>query len=229
MKFNKVYFPADAIARHEDFDSWYEDGDIFLQFKCKKGWKSEHDPVQIMGRMGGEVGLIKPDNRTLNYYIRYERYEYILHTYVIEHHYYVEGMVWDLYGSFNNPPFNIVEETLTSYEHKAVHVKLKEFRNKGLCYEVHVPDLRKLRVAVAAVVAIGIKEEWKGLSEGEEWESANLLERLKGRIFENKGYTYQEIQNMIALDSPLTRIYRPEGRPIDSKQSHYKPEKRRVK
>lgn len=227
MKFNKVYIQKDAIAKHEDFDTWYEDGDLFLRFQCKKGWQAEKNPVQIMGRMGGQVGLIKPDNRTLNYYIQYERWEYILHTYVIEKHYYLEGMVWDLYGSFNEPPFNICEETLTSYEHKAAHIKLKEFKDKGLCYEIHVPDLRKLRIAVAAVVAIGIKEEWKGLSEGEEWESANLLERLKGRIFENKGYTYEEIQNMIALDSPFTRIIRPEGRPIDNSKSHYKPENKK--
>ena len=222
MKFNKVYFQKDALLKHEDFDSWYEDGDIFLQFKCKKGWKTEKDPVQIWGRMGGEVGLIKPDNRTLNYFIRYERYEYILHTYVIEQHYYVEGMVWDLYGSFYNPPFNIVEETLTSYNHKAVHVKLVEFKDKGLCYEVHCPDLTKLRIAVASVVAIGLKETWKGLSEGEEWESANLFERLRGRIFENKGYTYEEIQNLIALESPITTIYKPTGRPVDHPQSRYK-------
>lgn len=218
MKFNKVYIQQDALAKHQDFDTWYEDGDIFLQFKCKKGWKSEKDPVQIMGRMGGQVGLIKPDNRTLNYFIRYERWEYILHTYVIFHHYFIEGMVWDLYGSVQDPPFNIVEETLTSFNHKAVHVKLKEFRDKGICYEVHVPDLTKLRIAVASVVAIAIKEEWKGLSEGEEWESANIFERLKGRIFENKGYTYEEVQNMMALDSPLTRIVKPQGRPIDHKK-----------
>lgn len=222
MKFNKIYFPVDAISKHEDFDAWYEDGEIFLQFKCKDGWKAEKNKVQIIGRMGGQVGLIKPDNRVLNYYIQYERYEYILHTYVIEHHYYIEGMVWDLYGSFYDPPFNLVEETLTSFDHKAVHVKVKPFKNKGMCYEVHVPDLEKLRIAVASLVAIGIKEEWKGLSEGEEWESANLLERLKGRIFENKGYTYEEIQNLIALDSPITRIVRPEGRPVDRKESRYK-------
>ena len=33
MKNNKVYFPVDAIARHEDFDVWYEDGDVFLSLK----------------------------------------------------------------------------------------------------------------------------------------------------------------------------------------------------
>ena len=56
MKFNKVYIPVDALARHEDFDTWYEDGDLFLHFACKKGWKSEKDRVQIFGRMGGQVG-----------------------------------------------------------------------------------------------------------------------------------------------------------------------------
>lgn len=216
MKYNKVYFQKDAIARHEDFDSWYEDGEIFLQFKCKKGWKSEKDPVQIWGRMGGEVGLIKPDNRVLNYYIRYERYEYILHTYVIEKHYYIEGMVWDLYGSFNNPPFNIVEETLTSYDHKAVHVKLVDFKDKGLCYEVHVPDLTKLRIAVACVVAIGIKEEWKGLSEGEDVRGNTWVERLKNRVFENKGLTYEQIQALEREGSPLVDVVRPQGRPMDN-------------
>ena len=75
MKYNKIYFQQDAIAKHEDFDAWYEDGEIFLQFKCKKGWKREKDQVQIMGRMGGQVGLIRPDNRVLNYFIRYERFE----------------------------------------------------------------------------------------------------------------------------------------------------------
>lgn len=231
MKFNKVYFPVDAISKHQDFDAWYEDGDVFLRFTCKKGWKAEKNPVDIIGRMGGSpVGTIKPDNRTLNYFIRYERYEYILHTYVINHHYYLEGMVWDLYGSASEPPFSIVEETLTSFNHKAVHVKTREFKNHGLCYEIHVPDLRKLRIAAAMVVAILIKEEWHGLSEGEEWESANVLERIKGRLFENKGYTYEQIQNLIDLGSPLVRIMKPQGRPIDHRNSKAKTDRRgRVK
>ena len=83
LKFNKVYGPVDALARHEDFDTWYEDGDLFLHFACKKGWKSEKDRVQIFGRMGGQVGEIKPDNRALVYDIMYERFTYRLHTYVI--------------------------------------------------------------------------------------------------------------------------------------------------
>ena len=39
MKNNKVYFPVDAIARHEDFDVWYEDGDVFLSLKG--AWSGE--------------------------------------------------------------------------------------------------------------------------------------------------------------------------------------------
>lgn len=222
MKYNKVYIEKDAIynAVHnkQDFDTWYEDGDLFLHFESKKGWSREKDPTQIIGRMGGEVGLIKPDNRVLNYYIRYERYEYILHTYIIEHHYYVEGMVWDIYSSYKETPFDFLVETLTSYDHKDVHVKLVNFKGHGECYEIHVPDLRKLRIAVATFVAIALKEEWKGLSEGEEYEEATMLRRLKGRIFENKGYTYDQIQYMILNDSPLVRVIKPEGRPIDKKK-----------
>ena len=227
MKFNKVYIPLDALKRHEDFDTWYEDGDLFLHLESKQGWSSEKDKVQIIGRMGGQVGQIKPDHLALTYRIQYERFEYTLHTYVIEHHYYIEGMVWDMYGSFNNPPFSVVEETLTSYNKKTVRVKVVNFKNHGMCYEVHVPELEKLRIAVACIVAIGLKEEWKGLSEGEDREIGTRLQRLKNRIFENKGYTYEQIQEMIANDHPLVKVIRPTGRPIDNPNSHYK--KRRDK
>ena len=173
-----MYIPVDALARHEDFDTWYEDGDLFLHFACKKGWKSEKDRVQIFGRMGGQVGEIKPDNRALVYDIMYERFTYRLHTYVIEHHYYIEGMVWDLYGSYHEPPYSLVEETLVSYNRKSVRVRrVEKFKDHGPCYEVHVLELEKLRIAVACLVAIGYKEEWKGLSEGEDRELGNLWQR----------------------------------------------------
>ncbi len=228
MKFNKVYIPVDALSRHEDFDTWYEDGDLFLHFACKKGWKSEKDRVQIFGRMGGQVGEIKPDNRALVYEIHYERFTYRLHTYVIGHHYYIEGMVWDLYGSYHEPPYSLVEETLVSYNRKSVRVRyVEKFKNHGACYEVHVPELEKLRIAVACLVAIGYKEEWKGLSEGEDRELGNFWQRMKSRIFENKGFTYEQIQQMIAEDHPLVKIIKPTGRPIDNPKSHYK--KRRDK
>ena len=225
-KFNKVYIQQDAIAKHEDFDTWYEDGDIFLQFKCKNGWKNEKDQVQIMGRMGGQVGLIRPDHHTLSYFIRYERWEYVMHPIVIGHHYFIEGMVWDLYGSASNPPCNIVEETLTSFDHKAVHIKLVNFRNKGMCYEICVPEIEKLRIGVASVVAILIKEEWKGLSEGNDYAPPGFLNGLKSRLFENKGFTYEQIQQMIAENSPYVRIIKPQGRPIDHKDSKLKKDKR---
>lgn len=228
VKFNKIYLPVDALARHEDFDTWYEDGDLFLHFASKKGWQSEKDKVQIYGRMGGQVGEIKPDNYTLVYFIRYERYEYKLHTYVIGHHYYIEGMVWDLYGSFNEPPFSLVEETLTSYNRRSVRVRrVENFKNHGACLEIHVPELEKLRIAVACIVAIGLKEEWKGKSEGEDREIGSRLQRIKSRILDNKGYTYDEIQQMIAENHPLVQIIKPTGRPIDNPHSHYK--KRRDK
>lgn len=216
MKFNKVYLQKDAIARHEDFDTWYEDGELFYHFTCKDGWKSEKNKISVIGRMGGENGQIRPDHLTLNYFLRFERYEYILHTYVINKHYYVEGMLWDLYGSAAEPPFDFVCETKTSYNKKDVHVKERLFRDKGLCYEIHVPDLTKLRVAVITLVAILIKEEWKGKSECEEVRGATWLERLKNRVFENKGYTYAQVQELERIGSPLVEVVKPEGRPMDN-------------
>ena len=217
MKFNKVYIQKDALSRHEDFDTWYEEGSIFYSFKCKKGWQSEKDIVEAY-RDGAKQpsGRIKPDNRCLNYMIMCERYEYIMHPYVIEKHYYIEGMLWDLYGSYYDPPFDLVAETKTSYNKKDVHVKERLLKGKGLCYEIHVPDLEKLRVAVLAVVAIGLKEEWKGLSEGEDVRGNTWLERLKDRVFENKGLTYDQIKQLELEDSPLVQIEKPQGRPIDN-------------
>ena len=63
MKNNKAYMPKDALARHEDFDVWYPDGELFLSIRGT--WRSEHDKVLIFGRMGGEMGAIKPDARRL--------------------------------------------------------------------------------------------------------------------------------------------------------------------
>lgn len=215
MKYNKVYMPKDAIARHEDFDTWYEDGEIFMRFESKGSWESEKTPVRVIGRLGGQNALIKPDNRALNYYLQHERYEYTMHALVINKHYFIEGMVWDMYGSFQEPPFDILEETLTSFDHKAVHVRLKEFKNKGECYEIHVSDLTKLRIGVISVVAIGIKEEWKGLSEGEDAKDFTWWEKVKRGISATKGLTYEQVEYLEAIDSPLVRIIRPKGRPID--------------
>lgn len=217
MKFNKVFIQKDALARHEDFDTWYEDGTVFYHFTSKNDWSKEKDIVSAF-REGAKQpsGIIKPDHRTLNYMITCERYEYIMHPYVIEKHYYIEGMLWDLYGSYAEPPFDLVVETKTSYNKKAVHVKERLFKDHGLCYEIHVPNLEHLRVAVLALVAIGLKEEWKGLSEGEDVRGATIMERLKNRVFENKGLTYDQIKALEREDSPLVEVVKPEGRPMDN-------------
>lgn len=73
-KFNKMYFPVDAIAKHEDFDVWYSDGERALRFEGP--WEKESDRIAMIGRMGGQIGQIRPDNKALNYYLRHDRFEY---------------------------------------------------------------------------------------------------------------------------------------------------------
>ena len=68
MKNNKVYFRRTLLSRHEDFDMWYEDGDLFLRFEGD--WSQEKSKKAVIGRMGGEIGCIKPDHKTVNYYLR---------------------------------------------------------------------------------------------------------------------------------------------------------------
>lgn len=217
MKYNKVYLQKDALQRHEDFDTWYEDGSLFYHFTNKKGWTAEKQIVEAYREGAAQPsGIIKPDNRCLNYMITCERFEYIMHPYVIERHYYIEGMLWDMYGSFYNPPYDLFTETKTSYNKKDVHVKERLVSGKGLCLEIHVPDLDKLRIAVLSIVAIGLKETWKGLSEGEDVRGDTWLERLKNRVFENKGLTYNQIKQLELEDSPLVQIEKPQGRPMDN-------------
>lgn len=192
VKFNKVYIPKCCIERHEDFDTWYEDGALFLRFEGE--WSEEKNKIAVMGRMGGEIGHIKPDNRVVNYYLRLERWEYCLHTYTIFKHYYVEGALWDVYGTPSNPPIDFITETAKRDDVRDVHVKLVNFRNKGECYEVRVKNVANLRLAAIATVAMLIKEEWKGLSEGEELpKDAPRLEKWKKRIFSGKGKTYEQV------------------------------------
>lgn len=187
-----MYFQKDAIARREDFDVWYEDGTLFQRFEGD--WSTEKGKIAVIGRMGGEVCHIKPDHLTLNYYLRLGRWEYCLHTYTIFKHYYVEGMLWDAYGSLADPPFDFVKENKDGETvQKACHVKLVNFRDKGECYEVRVKDVTNLRIAALAVVAMGIKEEHLGRSEGEENPNATRLEKLKSTIFTNKGKTFEEV------------------------------------
>lgn len=191
MANNKAYFPKDALARHEDFDVWYEDGALLLHIEGP--WTSEKDKVAIIGRWGGEVGHIKPDYRTLAYYVRMERWEYCMHPYTIFHHYYIEGMLWDIYGSMEKGSFHFVREaTKDGKTEKDGHVKVVNFKGHGECYEVMVKDVAKLRIAVASVIAIAIKEEFRGLSEGEENPNPTLRERIKNNVFGGKGKTCEQ-------------------------------------
>ena len=188
MKNNKVYFPVDAIARHEDFDVWYEDGDVFLSIRGT--WESERDKATIFGRMGGEMGRIKPDAKALTYYLKLERWEYVFHTLHLFKHYYVNGMKWQIDGTLSDPPFDFVNEEDGRAEG---HVQLVNFKGHGPCYEVRVKDVAKLRIAVAAVIAMGIKEEYKGLSEGLKNPGAGKLEKAKNWLFSGKGIPYEEL------------------------------------
>ena len=188
LKNNKVYFPVDALARHEDFDVWYEDGDVFLSIKS--AWSKERDKVAIFGRMGGEMGSIKPDAKALTYYLKLERWEYVFHTLRIFEHYYINGMKWQIDGSLSNPPFDFVDE---EDGHKEAHVQVVDFKGHGACFELKVRDVAKLRIATAPLIAKGIKEEYKGLSEGFKDENASKLKKAKDWMFAGRGKTYDEL------------------------------------
>ena len=191
MKNNRVYFPKDALARHEDFDVWYEDGETFLSIRGT--WSSERDKAVIFGRMGGEMGCIKPDSKALTYYLKLERWEYVFHTLYLFKHYYVNGMKWQIDGTLSNPPFDFVNEDSL---YKEVHVQLVDFKNHGECYEIRAKDVAKLRIAVAAVIAMGIKEEYRGLSEGFRDENASKLKKAKKWLIADKGITYENLPSL---------------------------------
>lgn len=191
MKNNKAYVPRDAIARHENFETWYEDGSLFLRFESD--WKEEKSRVSVFTRLGGESAEIKPDHACINYYLRLEQWEHCLHCHTIFKHYYVEGMLWDIYGSFAEPPFDFITETRTSDDARDGHVKLVNFRDRGECFEVRVKDISKLRIAVVALVAMGIKEEYKGLSEGEDKKNMGFFEKIRHNWAQGKGKTYEQV------------------------------------
>lgn len=188
VKTDRVYFPVDAIAAHKDFEVWYEDADTFLTIKST--WASERDKVLIFGRMGGQMGAIKPDPRALVYYLKLERWEYALHTLRLFENYYVAGMRWDVNGTLSTPPVTFVNEDTKS---KDVHVSVVKFKDKGPCFEVKAKDVAKLRIAVAAVIAMAIKEEYKGLSEGFKDPNASRWQKFKRWAFEGRGIPYEEL------------------------------------
>lgn len=188
MAFKKIYIPTDAIAKREDFDAWYEDGDFFCHVESKD-WNSEKSKIELLGKTGGEIARIKPDYKALSYDIRVDKWTYTLHTYTIFKHYFFEGMLWQMHGSVSNGHANFVNENTKKKD--MLVTTAKKFKDGRDCYEVKVKDLSKLRPAAAVVIAMMIKEDFKGLSEGEPDENAKLFKKAK-RFFLEPGLTYEE-------------------------------------
>ena len=183
-------------AEGRDFDVYYADGTIFLSFQG--AWQHEKDEVAVFGRMGGEMGRIKPDHKALVYYLRLERWEYALHTLHLFKCYYVNGMKWKVEGSLANTPFFFVNEQTGSKEGRASDARLE---GRGACWEIATKDPATLRIAVTACVAMGIKEEYRGLSEGLRAERAHGLHRLRDWIFSEKGIRYEDLPDFEALQA----------------------------
>lgn len=203
MKNNRVYMPIDAVDTREDFCLWYADGDLFLTVKSAGGWQSEKDRVAIYSRHGGEMARIKPDPYGVVMNVGVERYEYELHTYTIFEHYFFKGMLWDIYGCIDDPPLDFRNEGTGKLDVRIGRVK---FRDKGMCYEIKVKDLAKLRIAACCVIAMKIKESFRGRSEGEPDENLGTFGKLRKKLFDSKGYTYEEILAMKEAQSKLPNI-----------------------
>lgn len=192
MQFKKVYIPVDALSKREDFECWYEDRMLFCTVKSlakENPWSDEHDQVALISRHNAEMARIKPDYKSLNYGLRVERWDYTLHTYVIFSHYFVEGMMWQVNKSPIDAPFTFYNE---GYDRKDVRLRITKFADKGECYEVAVKDVSRLRVAVTAVIAILIKEEFRGLSEGEPDPKMKWHKKLIN-YFGEKGYSFNDL------------------------------------
>lgn len=203
MKNNRVYMPIDAVDTREDFCLWYADGDLFLTVKSAGGWQSEKDRVAIYSRHGGEMARIKPDPYGVVMNVGVERYEYELHTYTIFEHYFFKGMLWDIYGCIDDPPLDFRNEGTGKLDVRIGRVK---FRDKGMCYEIKVKDLAKLRIAACCVIAMKIKESFRGRSEGEPDENLGTFGKLRKKLFDSKGYTYEEILAIKEAQSKLPNI-----------------------
>ena len=187
MRNNRVYMQIDAVDKRQDFNLWYADGDVFLTVKAD--WTKENDKVAIFNRMGGEMARIRFDPHTLVYYVGVERYEYELHTYTLFEHYFFKGMLWDIVGSLQTPPLDFHNTGTGKLDARISHVK---FKDKGRCLEIKVKDLSKLRIAACCVIAMAIKESYRGKSEGEPFEETGLKKWIN-RIKTNKGITYEEL------------------------------------
>ena len=199
MRNNRVYMPVDAIDKREDFKLYYADGDVFLT--VKGNWQFERDKVRIYNRMGGELGRIRTDPQSLTYFVGVERYEYELHTYTIFEHYFFKGMLWDIIGCISDPPLDFKNIGTGKLDARIGRVK---FRDKGPCYEIKVKDISKLRIAACCVIAMAIKESFKGRSEGEPYDEKGLT-KWKNRLTTNKGFTYEEVLAMKAAGLPVIR------------------------
>ncbi len=189
VKNNAIYIPVDALAKHEDFDIWYRDGD--LAFRFTGDWTKESDKVRIWNRHGAECGSIRldPESKSM-LYVKMERWEYKLHTYVLFEDYYFKGMLWKIQGSPSKAPFDFYSERSEKSE---VRIRKTTFKNHGECFEVKVRDLALLRVASAALVSIMLKEEYKGRSEGIENPDSTRLDKVKRFFKRDKGLTYEQV------------------------------------
>ena len=199
MRNNRVYMPVGAVDSREDFQLYYADGDVFVT--VKSDWESEGSKVFIYNRFGGQMARITTDPKQVVYYVGVERYEYQLHTYTVFEHYFFKGMLWDIRGSIGDPPLDFRNEGTGKLD---VRISRVRFRDKGLCYEIKVKDLAKLRTAACCVIAMAIKESWKGKSEGEPEDVKALpaFKRLKRRVsLTEKGIPYEEILRRKASES----------------------------
>ena len=195
MRNNRVYMQIDAIDKREDFNLWYADGDVFVT--VKSAWEKEGDKVEIYNRMGGQMARIRTDPHDLVYYVGVERYEYELHTYTIFDHYFFKGMLWDIAGGLQDAPLDFRNEGTGKLDARVSHVK---FKDKGRCLEIKVKDISKLRIAACCVIAMAIKESYKGKSEGEPQDLKGIA-KLIDRIRTNKGITYEEILNQKSAEA----------------------------
>lgn len=191
MRFNKVYIPKDAIAKREDFDVWYQDG--ALSFSVSRDWSKESNHTFIEGRLGGEIARIKPDNNALTYYLRIGRWEYTMRPTWIFEQYSIEGMLWRIDSGLEDAPFDILRYVSAEDVVKDGRVRLVNFMNHGPCYEVMVKDVSYLRIAAISIIAIALKEEYKGLSEGDSNKKTNAFSRFMNWM-SPKGLTYEQVQ-----------------------------------
>jgi hypothetical protein len=185
----KLYMQTDAIAKHEDFDIWCDDGSV--GFSVTGDWTQEKDHISVYGHMGTRIGRIKPDRHVLNYYLEFDRYTYEFHTRRIFQHYHIEGMAWDIQGGLTSLPvdfLNVLDDK------KEVHLRLLDFKEKGECYELRTTKADKVHIAIGVLISMAIKEEYKGLSEGEKDEEVGRLDKVKRFFIKNKGESLQELE-----------------------------------